>query len=48
MLASGESYLAIRSALKRNANHISRWKARFEEDRLLGLSSRHGDGAALY
>jgi transposase len=47
MLASGESYLAIRSALKCNANYISRWKGRFEEDRLSGLFSRHGGGGRV-
>jgi len=47
MLAAGESYLAIRSALKCNANYISRWKGRFEEDRLSGLFSRHGGGGRV-
>lgn len=47
MLADGDSYLSIRTALKCNANYVSRWKARFEEDRLAGLFSRHGGGAHL-
>ncbi len=47
MLASGETYASIRCALKCNANYISRWKGRFEEDRLSGLSSRHGGGGRV-
>jgi transposase len=47
MLASGESYLTIRSALNCNANYISRWKGRFEESRLSGLFSRHGGGGRV-
>ena len=47
MLADGESYLRIRTVLKCNANYASRSKARFEEDRLAGLFSRHGGGAHL-
>lgn len=47
MLADGDSYLEIRSALKCNPNYISRWKSRFEEGRLAGLFSRHGGGGHL-
>jgi transposase len=47
MLASGESYLTIRSALDCNANYISRWKGRFEESRLSGLVFRHGGGGRV-
>lgn len=47
MLAEGESYLSIRTPLKCNVNYVSRWKARFEEDRPAGLFSRHGGGAHL-
>lgn len=45
MLADGQSYLEIRRSLACNANYISRWKGRFENDRLAGLFSRHGGGA---
>lgn len=45
MLADGESFLSIRQALRCNPNYISRWKGRFEADRLSGLFSRHGGGA---
>jgi transposase len=41
MLAGGESYLAIRSALRCDAGYVSRWKKRFETDRLAGLYARH-------
>lgn len=47
MLADGASYLEIRQALRCNANYVSRWKTRFEQDRLSGLFSRHGGGARL-
>lgn len=41
MLASGESYLTIQSALNCPATYVSRWKKRFEADRIAGLFSRH-------
>jgi transposase len=41
LLAQGGSYLAIRHVLGCNANYISRWKGRFEAERLAGLYSHH-------
>src|SRR5882672_2087656 len=41
LLAQGKSYLAIRQVLGCNANYISRWKGRFEAERLAGLYSHH-------
>src|ERR1700720_1601827 len=41
LLAQGKSYLAIRQALGCNPNYISRWKGRFEAERLAGLYSHH-------
>lgn len=41
LLAQGQSYAAIGQALGCNANYISRWKGRFEAERLAGLYSRH-------
>jgi transposase len=41
LLAQGKSYSAIGQALGCNANYISRWKGRFEAERLAGLYSRH-------
>src|SRR3984893_6959802 len=41
LLAHGKSYLAIRQVLGRNPNYISRWKGRFEAERLAGLYSHH-------
>jgi len=41
LLAQGKSYLAIRQVLDCNANYISRWKGRFEAERLAGLYSHH-------
>src|ERR1700732_2198514 len=41
LLAQGQSYLAIRHVLGCNANYISRWKGRFEAERLAGLYSHH-------
>src|SRR5712692_408514 len=41
MLAAGESYMSIRNALECDAGYVSRWKKRFEEDRLAGLYARH-------
>src|ERR1700730_17548563 len=37
LLAQGKSYLAIRQVLGCNPNYISRWKGRFEAERLAGL-----------
>jgi transposase len=41
LLARGKSYLAIRQVLGCNPNYISRWKGRFEAERLAGLYSHH-------
>src|SRR5690348_18091543 len=41
LLAQGQSYLAIRQVLGCNPNYISRWKGRFEAERLAGLHSHH-------
>src|SRR6266446_10142814 len=41
LLAQGKSYLLIRQVLGCNPNYISRWKGRFEAERLAGLYSRH-------
>ena len=41
LLARGKSYLTIRQLLGCNPNYISRWKGRFEAERLAGLYSRH-------
>ena len=45
LLAQGKSYLAIRQLLGCNPNYISRWKGRFEAERLAGLYSRHSGRA---
>src|SRR5712692_10589709 len=52
LLAQGKSYLTIRQQLGCNPNYIgcnpnyiSRWKGRFEAERLAGLYSRHGGRA---
>ena len=41
MLADGLSYTAIQAALGCNAGYVSRWKTRFETERLAGLFARH-------
>jgi transposase len=41
LLAQGKSYLAIRQVLGCNPNYISRWKGRFEAERLAGLYSNY-------
>ena len=41
LLAQGKPYLAIRQTLGCNPNYISRWKGRFEAERLAGLNSHH-------
>ena len=41
LLAQGKSYSAIRQVLGCKPNYISRWKGRFEAERLAGLYSRH-------
>src|ERR1700685_1306326 len=46
LLAQGKSYLAIRQVLGCNPNYISRWKGRFEAERLAGLYS-HNRGRAV-
>ena len=45
LLAQGKSYLAIRDVLGCNPNYISRWKGRFEAERLAGLYSHHSGRA---
>jgi transposase len=45
LLAQGKSYLAIRQVLGCNPNYISRWKGRFEAERLAGLYSHHSGRA---
>ena len=46
LLAQGRSYLAIRQVLGCNPNYISRWKGRFEAERLAGLYSHYPGRAA--
>src|ERR1700680_2157100 len=46
LLAEGKHYRAIRHVLGCNANYISRWKGRFEAERLAGLYS-HSRGRAV-
>src|SRR5277367_5040542 len=41
LLAEDKSYSAIRHVLGCNPNYISRWKGRFEAERLAGLYSHH-------
>jgi transposase len=41
LLAQGQSYAAIRQVLGCNPNYVSRWKGRFEAERLAGLYSHH-------
>ena len=41
LLAQGQSYVAIRQVLGCNPNYVSRWKGRFEAERLAGLYSHH-------
>jgi transposase len=41
MLAQGEPYTTIQTVLGCNAGYISRWKRRFDADRLAGLFARH-------
>jgi transposase len=41
LLAEGKSYSAIRQVLGCNPNYISRWKGRFEAERLAGLYSHY-------
>src|SRR6202049_2570592 len=41
LLAEGKHYLRIRHVLGCNPNYISRWKGRFEAERLAGLYSHH-------
>jgi transposase len=41
MLAAGESYMSVRTAMSCDAGYVSRWKKRFDTDRLAGLYARH-------
>src|ERR1700731_1461766 len=45
LLAQGKPYLAIRQTLGCNPNYLSRWKSRFEAERLAGLYSHHSGRA---
>src|ERR1700688_1874661 len=45
LLAQGKSYFAIRQVLGCSPNYISRWKGRFETERLAGLYSHHSGRA---
>src|SRR5580700_276768 len=45
LLAQGQSYVAIRQVLGCNPNYVSRWKGRFEAERLAGLYSHHAGRA---
>lgn len=46
MLADGLSYSAIEAALGCNAGYVSRWKKRFEAERLAGLFARNAGSRA--
>jgi transposase len=46
MLADGVSYTAIQAALGCNAVYVSRWKKRFEAERLAGLFARNAGSRA--
>lgn len=41
MLAAGESYTSVRRALDCDPGYVSRWKKRFQAERLAGLYARH-------
>lgn len=41
MLEAGKSYSQVREALGCDPHYVSRWKRRFQEERLAGLYSRH-------
>jgi transposase len=41
MLAKGETYAAVQAVLGCDPGYVSRWKRRFEAERLAGLYSRH-------
>jgi transposase len=45
MLAAGESYTSIQSALGCNRGYISQWKKRFLKERLAGLHAHHAGRA---
>src|ERR1700724_1028044 len=45
LLVQGEAYLTIRQQLGCNPNYISRWKGRFEAERLAGEYARHSGRA---
>jgi Homeodomain-like domain len=40
MLARGESYAAVQAALGCDPSYVSRWKRRFEAEKLAGLYSK--------
>src|SRR6266480_7111997 len=44
MLAEGDTWVEIQSALPCDASYVARWKARFEAERLAGLYGRHKGG----
>lgn len=41
MLAEGESYISVRNALSCDPGYVSRWKKRFQTERLAGLYACH-------
>jgi transposase len=47
MLADGKSYAEIQAALGCNSGYVSRWKGRFEKDRLGGLYARNAGSQAV-
>lgn len=48
MLADGKSYAEIQASLGCNSGYVSRWKSRFEKERLAGLYARNlGSKAAV-
>lgn len=46
MLADGKSYAEIQATLGCNSGYVSRWKSRFEKDRLAGLYARNAGSTA--
>jgi len=46
MLADGKSYSEIQASLGCNSGYVSRWKSRFEKERLAGLYARNAGSKA--
>jgi transposase len=46
MLADGKSYAEIQAVLGCNSGYVSRWKGRFEKERLAGLYARNAGSSA--